>query len=911
MARLNLKTVEARVGPLSGRSEYDREFLFELLDAYGKPQSSITRLRKGSLNVAADPEVEVAQKGVVYFREVAEADSDLLLELELLRTAPHVVKFNPRFVIVTDYHQLLAHDSKTSENLITDIAEINKHFTFFLPWAGMEKAQYTAEAHADVKAAEKMGKLFDELKNANESLFESANGSHSLNVFFTRLLFCFFAEDTGVFEEGQFTKAVASHTLADGSDVQEFLIDLFDALDADQKTDVKPYLADFPYVNGSLFRRSEILSVPRFTKKAREELIALGTLMWQEINPDIFGSMFQAIVSVEQRAGLGQHYTSVPNILKTIDPLFMDELREQFNKHYDSVKGLEALHDRISAIKVFDPACGSGNFLVIAYKELRKLEHAILARLEELDKTHSVLFTTSRINIENFYGIEIEDFASEIAVLSMWIAKHQMNREFKSKFGVDIPLIPLKESGNIHVGNAARVDWELVCPHRKDEEVYLISNPPYVGSSMQSKEQKGDFEIVFAGRNYSKKLDYISLWFVKGTDYIRGSNAKLAFVTTNSVSQGDHVALLFPTILSGGIEIGFAYTSFKWENNAKGNAGVTVAVIGLRPQSTEPKFLFQDDIRHEANNINPYLIDGPDVVVEGHRLPLSKDLVPMTKGSQPTDGGYLLLNEYERHNLIADSPAATPFLKKFIGSEEHIKDIKCFCIWVQEESVEKAEAIPEIALRLHKVANKRNDSSKAATRKFAALPYRFTEIRYKPTDSIIVPSVSSERRHYVPIGYLGPDTVISNAAFAIYDAEPWLFALLTSKMHMVWLRAVGGKLKTDYRYSNTLVYNTFPVPELTADDKETLTEAALRVLDVREYHAGSTLAELYDPDKMPRNLREAHSDIDGLVDRLFAGKLFETDEERLALLFKMYEEQLAADQLQATNKPPARKRNKK
>jgi hypothetical protein len=561
------------------------------------------------------------------------------------------------------------------------------------------------------------------------------------------------------------------------------------------------------------------------------------------------------------------------------------------------VKKLETLLDRISAIKVFDPACGSGNFLIIAYKELRKLEHAILERLAELDDKHLVLFAESRINIENFYGIEIDDFAVEVAILSLWIAKHQMNTEFKEKFNVSIPLIPLKETGQIKQGNAARVDWNGVCPN-DGGEIYLIGNPPYAGSKTQTKEQKADYDYVFAGRPYSKNLDYIALWFVKGADYIEGTAASLALVTTNSVAQGEHVALMFPMILAKGIEIGFAYTSFKWENNAKRNAGVTVAVIGLRNASSAPKYIYADDLQIAASNINGYLADGDDVFVMKRTKPLS--MIPtMSFGSMPNDKGALLLSPEDRHRLLEATPEAERFVKRFLGASEFISDVDRFALWIEDQDVKHAFAIAGIASRIDRVRASRSESERASTRKLAATPHRFGEVRYKPTNSIIVPSVSSERRPYMPMGFLGPDTVVSNLAFAIYDAEPWLFALLNSSMHMTWTRAVGGKMKTDYRYSNTIVYNNFPVPPLSDATKEKLTTAALRVLDVREYHCEQTLAELYDPDKMPEDLRVAHAEVDALVDSIYSKRGYETDEQRLSDLFAMYEEMTNAEAAKA------------
>ncbi|PZO61886.1 MAG: SAM-dependent methyltransferase [Pseudoxanthomonas suwonensis] len=889
MARLNLKAVEERVAPLADRESYDREFIFDLLIAYGKPQSSVTRLRNGDLNVAADKTCEVAQKKVVYFRETT---IDPLEALEELKSAADVVRFSTRFVIVTDFVELVAHDTQIGETVGFPIREIDQHFTFFLPWAGMEKAQYVAEAHADVKAAERMGKLFDELLHANPGLLEQPYGRHALNLFFTRLLFCFFAEDTGIFEENQFTNAVGSHTLADGSDTAEFLEQLFLALDTASPADKPGHLAAFPYVNGRLFRVDGRFVVPRFTKVAREELINAGKLIWREINPDIFGSMFQAIVTPGKRSDLGQHYTSVPNILKTIEPLFLNALKDEFDAGNDSVKKLEALLERISAIKVFDPACGSGNFLVIAYKELRRLEHAILERLADLDDKHRVLFAESKINIENFYGIEIDDFAVEVAILSLWIAKHQMNSEFKDKFGVSIPLIPLKETGQVKQGNATRVDWNEVCPN-DGGEIFLIGNPPYKGSKQQTAEMKADFPFIFGQRTYSKNLDYIALWFVKGSDYIEGTRAELSFVTTNSVTQGEHVGLMFPIIFAKGIEIGYAYTSFKWENNAKRNAGVTVAVINLRAERTGPKYIFTDGLQILAENINGYLVDASTIYVSKSMKPRN-DLPAMGSGSMPIDGGNLVLTPAEANSIRGDADAAR-FVKSFLGSDEFIKGNDRYALWIADRDHEAARANPTIASRIDKVKEFREKSKRKATQDLATVPWRFGYRSYQESSFVLVPKTSSERRSYIPIGFMGPETVISDLAFAIYDAEPWLFALLNSAMHMAWTRAVGGQLETRLRYSNTIVYNNFPVPPLSDAVKEQLTLAALRVLDVREYHCEYTLAELYDPGKMPQDLRAAHAEIDALVDSIYSKKPYETDEQRLSDLFAMYERMTAEE----------------
>ncbi|MEY9851430.1 hypothetical protein ABH923_001108 [Leifsonia sp. EB41] len=885
MARLNLKAVEERVTLLAGRQSYDREFVFDLLLAYGKPQSTVTRLRNGDLNVAADKTREIAQKKVLYFKEVL---GDPLEALEELKTSPDVVRFGTRFIVVTDWAELVAADTQTGETIGFPIQDIDQYFTFFLPWAGMEKARYVAEAHADVKAAERMGKLFDELLNANPSLLDQPHGRHALNLFFTRLLFCFFAEDTGIFSENQFTNAVGSHTLQDGSDTADFLTALFGALDT-AKIDEKPrHLAAFPYVNGRLFAMAHDHVVPTFTRKARQELIDSGKLIWREINPDIFGSMFQAIVTPDKRSDLGQHYTSVPNILKTIEPLFINALKDELDENFDSVKKLEVLLDRISAIKVFDPACGSGNFLVIAYKELRKLEHAILERLADLDDRHRFLFTESRINIENFFGIEIDDFAVEVAILSLWIAKHQMNMEFKEKFNVAIPLIPLKETGKIRAGNANRIDWNEVCPN-DGGEIYIIGNPPYKGSKYQTTEMKADYPFVFGARSYSKNLDYVALWFVKGVDYIADTAAQLAFVATNSLTQGEHVGLLFPMIFGRGVEIGYAYTSFRWENNARHNAGVTVVVISLRAKQPGRKFIFQDGLQIEATHINGYLADAESVFVYRRTAAISTSLPAMTYGSAPRDDGHLLLYPHEREDIVDSHPEAASMIKRYIGATEFINGIERYCLWIRDQDLPVAQSIPAIARRLDAMHRWRSESDRAATLKLVDAPHRFEEVRFKATDSIIVPIVSSERREYIPMGYLGPDTVISNAANAVYDAEPWVFALLTSAVHMAWTRAVCSRMKTDYRYSGTTVYNNFPVPPLSDVAKEELNVAALRILDVREYHCEQTLAELYDPDKMPADLRAAHSEVDALVDSIYSRRGYETDEQRLSDLFVLYE----------------------
>jgi len=891
---ITLKDIEKNIKPLGGKTSYNREFVFDLLTAYGRSQGNITRLRNGQLNVADDPDNEVAQKNVVYFKPSITANTEnLYLVIDDLKSSPTVVRYNTRFVVVTDFQNLLAIDTKTSETLDIKIRDIDKHFAFFLPWAGMEKTQYISENHADVKAAEKMAKLFDSLVKHNG--YKTASDWHTLNTFFTRLLFCFFAEDVNIFKKNQFTNAIASYTQKDGSDLRVFLTDLFKSLDDEKKGKYPSHFSEFPYVNGRLFRESTL--IPEFNKESRDLLVESSSkLDWSGINPDIFGSMFQAVVRPGKRTGLGQHYTSVPNIMKTIEPLFLNELKEELDEAYNDKRKLKRLLDRISKIKVFDPACGSGNFLVIAYKELRKLEHAILERMGELSKgTQQVLFGSS-IDIKNFFGIEIDDFACEVAILSLWIVKHQMNIEFAQKFGIEIPLIPLKEAGNIVHGNAARISWQDVCPNNGTDEIYLIGNPPYLGSKLQDKQQKEDFLLAFPDRSIAKTLDYISIWFLKGSDYIHKCNSKLAFVSTNSVCQGEQVSLIWQHVFDLGLEIGFAYTSFKWGNLAKGNAGVICIIVSLRNTSTDKKYLFADGISLEVKNINPYLVNSSNNLAIPRRSIQISNLPKMEFGNMALDGGNLLLSDSEKIMLARENPGIEKFIRPIVGSREYINNLKRWCLWISDKDLAEALSFQEIKERVERTKLFRLKSTDTGTKKHAVKAHQFREMKESRSVTLIVPKVSSERRRYIPIGYVDRNTIISDLSFAIYDAEPWVFGVLTSRMHMAWIRAVAGRLKTDIRYSLFIVYNNFPLPFLGAEGEQIIEQKAFEVLDVREKYPEKPLAKLYDPDNMPEDLLIAHQQLDEAVDSLYRRKPFANDEERLAYLFNLYEEIINKEQ---------------
>ena len=628
-----------------------------------------------------------------------------------------------------------------------------------------------------------------------------------------------------------------------------------------------------------------------FSKKSRNLIIEAGELIgWDKVNPDILGSMLQAVASEDKRSHLGMHYTSVPNIMKVINPLFLDDLHEEFEKAKGNETKLNNLLERMRKMKFMDPACGSGNFLIITYKELRRLEMDIF---EELGKINNSTMYVPTIDLGQFYGIEIEDFAVDVTRLSLYIADHQMNLELKRRYGDYLrETLPLHKVGDIRCGNALRLDWDEILPHEKEDEVYLFGNPPYLGARDQGEYHKKDIEYIFEKKIKGfKNLDYISGWFYLATKYIHGSKAEFAFVTTNSICQGVQVGILWPRLLDK-IEISFAHTSFKWENNAKNNAGVTVVIIGCRNFNTNEKRLFMGDIVQRVQNISPYLAEGDNRVIFSANTPLNK-LPKMVFGSMPNDQGNFILSD----DVYGDIPDnAKIFYKKFMGSYEFINDKKRYCLWLYGVDKSKYEKITFVTDKISKVRKYRNNSRRKATKKLALKPQLFGEIRWKSSNAIIVPAHTSENRLYVPMGIVDASTIISNSAMAIYDASLWLLGLLESRMHMVWLRNVGGKLKTDYRYSAGLVYNTFPVPELSTRRKNEIEELIGNILDIRE-EEGGTLAELYgsplaakNPKPMNPRLLEAHKELDKVVDRAYKSTDFKDDNERLALLLNMYSE---------------------
>ena len=885
------------------------EFIFSFLDAYGFPKSTITRLRKegDSRNVAENGDIGLRKQ--LYFRALAKGE-DLNAQLDALCESSVVVRNDIRFVLVTDFKNLLAVDLKADERLDIEIQELDKNYAFFLPLAGYEKAVMYSEHPADLKASEKMGQLFDLIRERNE--LTNSEDIHALNVFLTRLLFCFYAEDTGIFEEGQFSYALESYTKEDGSDLDQFFYDLFTVLDleenAAERKKMPAHFQSFKYVNGDLFSADE--PIPDFSRKARRILLECARLNWSEINPDIFGSMFQAVIDEEQRGNLGQHYTSVSNIMKVIQPLFLDDLYAELEKAKGNEKKLKALLVRLQNLSIFDPACGSGNFLIIAYKELRRLEMQIIDALNAASQQTVMYY--SGIKLSQFYGIEIDDFACEIATLSLWLAEHQMNTEFKAKFGYAEPALPLRDGGNVVCGNSLRLDWEEVCPpvdeQGEEREVYICGNPPFLGTTERSAEQSADMKYVFSSFKSIGYLDIVAAWFWKGAQYIQGREAQCAFVSTSSICQGDQASLLWPPIFNLNIVIDFCYQSFPWSNNAKGKAAVHVIIVGLRNdlgrkktskifEVTREKYLIS-----EVDNISPYLIAGSNLCVMPRTIPLAP-VSRMIFGNKPTDGGNLYLTASEHASFIEKYPQYAHWVRKILGANEFLNGKERWCFWLEDISLDEIYQVPEVAERCEKVKALRIKAGHSAALRGAERPHTFLQ-NAQPKDGhyILVPCHSSERRDYVPLGFLSSDVIASNANLIIPNATLYEFGILTSEMHMDWMRTVAGRLESRYRYSATLVYNTFPWPDVTEPKRKHIESLAEEVLLIREDYPDKTLAQLYDPDTMPEPLLQAHKNLDRAVEALYREKPFRDASERLEHLFARYEKLIAAEKEQTLAK---------
>lgn len=883
-----------------------QEIPFMLMGAIGASPTILQRYREGRSTVASFDGLLV--RNILAYRLVD--TKDMNGQLEEMKRDRLVLRNRPAIIAVSDGSIIKAFDPTVEETYENHLDNLFTDYEFFSPMWGVRKIRNVEENDADVKAAYKMGQIHDEIRRYNQ--IGITDDTHDLNVFMSRLLFCYFAEDTGIFEKDLFTNAINNTTRPDSSDLQDFFDGAFEAMMMNLRIGINSRFAQFPYVNGGLFTKK--ITIPKLNARIRKYIVECGNLNWAKINPDIFGSMIQAVVNPELRSGLGMHYTSVSNIKKVINPLFLDEIYNEYrsierkqkefdsiydqskegrDKYYTNCKALirscNRLLSRMKRMKFFDPACGSGNFLIISYKELRMLEMKILKLIQKMTPNVQMQFVDgSIISINQFYGLEINDFACETAVLSLWLAEHQMNSLFMKDFGVNIKALPLKSNNNFHCGNACREDWNKICPHSPDEEVYVMGNPPYLGARLQDDKQKEDVEFVFNHENGCDNLDYIACWFLLGSKYIKGTRAKYAFVSTNSICQGQQVCLLWPHIFANNEEIFFAHHSFKWTNNAKYNAGVTCIIVGIREVEKGEKYLFDGDKARQVNNINPYLTEGANVIVFPQSTPVMS--VPeIAFGSMANDDGALTLDKFEKDKLLEDYPNANIIIKPLMGSLELIRRVERFCLWITEENKELAYSIPPVKERIMLCEQVRSKSKREATRKLASIPYMFGEVRHRNTKLVIIPRVSSEQRQYIPMKFIEEETVISDSAFALYDAPKWLFGILTSAMHMAWVRAIGGRLETRYRYSAGLCYNPFPFPKLTEAKKAEIEDAAWEVLGAREAHHGKTLAELYDPEKMPGDLREAHHQLDMIVDSCYRERPFQDETERLELLLKLYE----------------------
>ena len=861
------------------------DFIFEFLLSYDQPKSTIKRLIKGDYNLSKKNNQVIWKKKIFYEKIVN--NEDVHDRIDDLSKDLIIEKNNIRFIIVTDFKSLLSIDTKTKQTLDIKILELHKYLDFFLPLTGLEKTELITENQADVKAAEKMGKLYDVIIKDNTETLVTKKDFHGLNMFFTRILFCFFAEDSDIFSKGLFTNSISSHTKDDGTDLDIYLKNLFEVLNKSERKNYPEYLINFPYVNGGLFKNE--YKIPKFSGQSRKILIESGSLDWSLINPDILGSMMQAVVNQSDRKLLGMHYTSVQNILKVIKPLFLDELYNDLYNSVEDPKKLKTLLKKIYSIKIFDPACGSGNFLVITFKELCKIEIEIFKKLKKLD-SNNWLIMRSAIKLTQFYGIEIDDYAHEAAKLSLWIAEHQMNVTFDIILGDAKPTLPLSTSGNIVCGNSLKLDWNKICPSEKEGSIFIIGNPPYVGSSMQSKDQKLDMSEVFKNINSYKNLDYISCWFFLAAKYIANTNFKVSFVSTSSITQGEQVALLWPHIFNLDLEISFAFKPFKWINAAKGKAGVTCIILGIEKKRKKNKFLYNEDnnARSEVSFISPYLLEiDPSIIVFRSNKQIS-NLPEMVMGNKPVDEGNLILSTEEYEKLVLEYPKAKKFIKKFLGSNELFKGIKRWCLWITDKEKDEALLIPFIKERVDRVKNFRLKSKAESTKIAAQYPHKFKQIQSNPEKAIIIPCVSSNRRNYLPIDFIDSDTSISNLGFGIYKPENYIFGIISSTMHIVWLRAVAGRFGEGFRYSSVLCYNSFVFPKIDNDQKKIIEQSVFNILNQREKFSEKNLSELYDPLLMPESLLKAHQELDIIVENCYSTKKFIDDESRLKYLFNLY-----------------------
>lgn len=875
---LNPTEIYDNIESLAARRPTGGRFGVELMEAVGSPKVAVTRIRDEALAKGSFVWTRMLQ-----FETAPAGSAGTTLDRMIEESSGRPKAKRSRILVAYDGETIAAYDTRIGDDLRLGIDALSYEADFFFPLSGRERYVPAKERQADVRATKHLSRFFDAVRDANPGWNTDADRL-VLNEFMARILFCLFSDDVGIFpEKDLFERAVVTSTNVDGSDLADFLRDAFLHMNTspEKRSGATRGWSKLPYVNGGLFEKT--IPVPTLDSRCRRHLLDCARLNWRDINPDIFGSMLQGVVDVSLRGELGMHYTSPANIEKVFGPILLDELKAQLEACGRNKGKLREFLTRLGKVRVFDPACGSGNFLIIAYKELRKLEMEAFGRLGELP--HDV------VALHNFHGIEIDDFACQTARLGLWIAQYQMDEVFRTTLGRNRPFLPLGEAGRITCGNAARVDWlsEKGCPAAPGYETVVIGNPPFKGATWQTRAQKDDMEHVFKGelRTWGE-LDYVAIWFMKGALYAEATGAKVAFVSTNSIVQGVQVSALWPRLLKD-LQIQFAHRSFKWSNLARQNAGVSCVIVGLGRDGADPKRLYDAGTVREVLSIGPYLAPNTTVIVEKERSPLSS-LQPMLFGNKPTDGGHLMLDKREREEILAAHPEAERFVRRLYGSQELMKGLERWCIWVRPDEVDAASRIPPLKERLDKVQSFRLASPKAATRKSASVSWSFESQYEAQSHSIMIPRVSSESRAWLPVEVMDATAIVQDRLFAIYDGEIWQAGVLSSRMHRLWLDLVGGKLEDRLSYSNQLVWNTFPLPDLSDYRKGELEEHWWEIHRCRkEAGVGKSLGELYDPKRMPADLREAHEALDVTMERIFGSRKYRSDADRVEHLLLLYE----------------------
>ena len=817
----------------------------------------------------------------------------------------------PRYLIVSDFARFRLYDLEEGSQHDFALADLYKHVRLFGFIAGYQTHAVREQDPVNIKAAERMGKLHDQMKAVGYE-------GHALEVYLVRLLFCLFAEDTGIFERQQFQDYLDQRTAEDGSDLADRLATLFHILNTPTEKRLKnldAQLAAFPYINGKLF--AEILPPAAFDAAMRQSLLDCCGLDWSRISPAIFGSLFQSIMDKQARRNLGAHYTSEQNILKLLKPLFLDALWAEFHKVKGNRNKLFEFHKKLRSLTFLDPACGCGNFLVIAYRELRLLELEILRTSRDSGQMTLDVQSLIALDVDQFYGIEIEEFPAQIAQVAMWLMDHQMNLQVSEEFGLYFARIPLAATPHIVCANALQMDWrELIAAERLS---YIMGNPPFIGAKLLNDQQRADVTAVFAGIRNAGLLDFVAAWYVKAAQLMQDNPAlHCGFVSTNSITQGEQVGVLWSWMLAQGVKIHFAHRTFQWNNEARGKAAVHCVIVGFARQDCAEKWLFEyEDIRGEpqairAGHINPYLVDAADLTLENRSQPLCK-VPPMTLGNQPIDGGHYLFTDEEKAAFLELEPQAAPWFRRWLGADEFLNGYQRWCLWLGDCPPGELRKMPQALKRIEAVKQARLASKRPVTRRLAETPTRFAVENMPEGNYLVIPEVSSERRRYIPIGFESPETLCSNLVKIAAGAELFHFGVLSSLMHNAWMRVVAGRLKSDYRYSTGIVYNNFPWPELPeADDPKraaklrgAIEKAAQAVLDARAQYPGESLAALYDPLTMPVPLLKAHQALDKAVDAAYGKSGFKSEAERVAFLFDLYLQYL---QRQPAARPARRKK---